>query len=85
MKGTVQKWGNSLAIRLPKAYAEDAGLRENSPVEILMEGETIVIAPPSSRRARSQRIPLSEYLDRITPDNLHGESDAGEPQGHEVL
>jgi antitoxin MazE len=42
---TIQRWGNSLAIRIPKAFAAQARLAEDSDVEISIEGDRIVISP----------------------------------------
>jgi antitoxin MazE len=77
MDTKIQKWGNSLAVRIPKAYAEQMGLFSNSPVKISLEGERLVIE--SVRRPT-----LAELLAEVTPDNLHDETDWGEPVGNEV-
>lgn len=74
----VQKWGNSLAIRIPKSFAAEIGLDQDSEVELsLVEGKLVLmpIAP--------QRIPLAELLAQITEDNLHTEVPTGEPVGNE--
>lgn len=75
----VQKWGNSLALRIPKAFAEEMELYQDSQVEITFrEGEMVVrpIAKPTYT--------LEELLAGITPENLHGEWDTGEAVGNEV-
>jgi len=59
MYATIQKWGNSQAIRLPKAILETAGVGENEQVQILAERNKIVISKPRSRR---EHIPLAERL-----------------------
>jgi antitoxin MazE len=75
----VQKWGNSLALRIPKAFAIDAQLENNSIVEIsIVEGKitvTLVSAPSWE---------LDELLVGITKDNLHTEIDTGIAVGNEV-
>jgi antitoxin MazE len=79
MKTRVQKWGNSLALRIPKAFAEEAGLSANAAVELsLVGGELVVrpLAPPAPT--------LQELLRRVTPDNLPGEWQTGPPTGKEV-
>ncbi len=79
MKTRVQKWGNSLALRIPKVLAERAGLAENSSVELsLQQGELVV------RRAVAQRISLKRLLRGITDKNLHGEINTGQPVWREV-
>jgi antitoxin MazE len=77
MDTKIQKWGNSLAVRIPKAFAEQMGLFSDSPVRISLEGERLVIE--SVRRAT-----LAELLANVTPDNLHDETDWGSPVGNEV-
>ena len=78
MVTSIQRWGNSLAIRIPKAFAAQAQLSENSDVEISLEGDRIVLTP-----ARRQW-PLDELLQGITPSNVHGEIHWGEKRGKET-
>lgn len=72
----IQKWGNSLGIRIPKALAQKAGLVEGTPVEIVLGDEAIIIRPRSYS--------LETLLSGVTPENLHREVDAGKPVGREV-
>jgi len=78
MRTKAQKWGNSLAVRIPKAIAEQAGVREDDEVEIEVAARVIRL------RARPRKPELSELLRRITPDNLHGATDLGRPEGREA-
>ena len=75
----VQKWGNSLALRIPKAFALDAQLENDSFVEIsIVEGQIIitpVVAPSWT---------LEELLAGINKKNLHNEVDTGFAIGNEV-
>lgn len=73
----VQKWGNSLAVRLPKALTDEIDVHSNSPVEVVVQGDSIVVRP--ARRTYN----LDDLLAQITPDNLHGEQDFGYPVGNE--
>jgi antitoxin MazE len=76
MKARIQKWGNSLALRIPKPLAAEAGLREDDPVELsLVEGK--LVTQPASR----QPLTLDELLKGVTDENLHGEWDAGPAVG----
>ena len=75
MEQTLKKWGNSLAVRLPQSIARKLNLKEGSKVEAKLEGERIVIVPKKG---------LNELLERITPENLHGEVDWGKREGNEV-
>ena len=79
MKTRVQKWGNSLALRIPKSFAADAGLGEDTPVELTLRDGALVVrlvphAPPT----------LDELLRGVTDDNLHGEWDTGPAVGKEA-
>ena len=79
MRTKVQKWGNSLALRIPKAFARDAQLENDSFVEItLVDGQIIitpVIAPSWT---------LEELLAGINKNNIHHEIDTGFAVGNEV-
>ena len=75
----VQKWGNSLALRIPKAFALDAQLENDSVVEIsLVDGQIIIkpVAAPSWS--------LEELLAGINKNNIHHEIDTGFAVGNEV-
>ena len=78
MRARVQKWGNSLALRVPKSFASDTGLSQGSEVELSVENGQIVVKPISSWETR-----LKAMLDQITPENLHPEIDTGPPVGNE--
>lgn len=75
----VQKWGNSLALRIPKAFAVEAHLENDSLVEVsLVEGQIVI--RPKAAPARS----LEELLAGIHKTNLHHETDTGQATGREV-
>ncbi|MBI2993373.1 MAG: AbrB/MazE/SpoVT family DNA-binding domain-containing protein [Gammaproteobacteria bacterium] len=78
MRAKARKWGNSLAIRIPKAIADQAGVREDDELYIVVKAETILIKP--QRREPT----LAQLLEDITPENLHGEVDTGPSQGREA-
>lgn len=75
----VAKWGNSLAVRIPKALAEDAQLREGEPVTVTVPIEGGLVIKPSRRKYQ-----LRQLVNRITAKNRHEETDWGQPQGGEV-
>lgn len=75
----IKMWGNSLALRIPKAVADEAGLGTGSLVEISLEDGKLVIAP-----ATRPKPTLDELLAQITPDNLHGEIQTGPAVGNEA-
>ena len=79
MKTRVQKWGNSLALRIPKAFAVEAGLAEDSPVELSLAAGGLVVQPVKPRA-----LTLEELLRGVTEDNLPGEWNTGPAAGKEV-
>jgi antitoxin MazE len=79
MKARVQKWGNSLALRIPNSYAEEAGLCTNAAVELSLVDGALVVQPIAP-----QPLTLDELLRGVTDDNLPGEWDTGPATGKEV-
>ena len=79
MQAKIQRWGNSLALRIPKAFAEEAGLSADSPVDIKIVDGQIVIAPRGKSKYR-----LEDLLAQVTDDNIHEEIPTGGPVGNEV-
>lgn len=77
MQGTIAKWGNSLALRLPRSVAADAGLTEGSAVALRVEGKKLVVT-----HARP-RYRLADLLARHKPRHRHAEVDWGEKRGKE--
>ncbi len=78
MRAKAQKWGNSLAVRIPKVVADQAGVREDDELEIEVTAGVIRLKP------RRREPGLAELLRQITPDNLHGEASFGRPEGREA-
>ena len=74
----IAKWGNSLALRLPKSVAQEARLDEGDTVHVSVDNGAIVIRPSRPRYS------LDTLVRRITPKNRHDESDWGVPLGDEV-
>ena len=79
MIANIQKWGNSLALRIPKVLAEEVHVQDGASVDMTIEDGRLVIAPKSNITES-----LASLLERVTPENLHGEVDFGEPVGREV-
>ena len=75
----VQKWGNSLAVRIPKTFAADARLENDSLVEISFLDGQIVVKPLDAARWT-----LDELLAGVHPGNLHREADTGAAVGNEA-
>ncbi len=79
MKTTVQKWGNSLGLRIPKAFAEEASVREGTPVDLSISDGELIIRP-----LRESTCSLQDLVSQITKANLHDEVSFGEPEGREA-
>jgi antitoxin MazE len=79
MKTRIQRWGNSLALRIPKSFAVEAGIEEDSPVELSLEkGKLIIVSP------QRPKFTLKQLLSQIDEDKLHPEIETGPPVGKEV-
>jgi len=77
MRVKVQAWGNSLGLRIPKAYASELGVRAGSEMEVKVEAGALraELAPPAQ---------LDALLAQITDENRHDEIEWGEPSGGET-
>jgi antitoxin MazE len=79
MRAKVQKWGNSLALRIPKAVAEIVGLTEGREVELVVEDGRLIV-----KTTRQRKYTLEELLAQVSEENRHDEVDWGPPMGNEV-
>lgn len=79
MKTRIQKWGNSLALRIPKSFAAEIHLEQGTLVEVSLHDGNLLVTPLSQAA-----ITLEELLKHITPQNLHREVDTGPAVGGEV-
>jgi antitoxin MazE len=79
MQTQTRRWGNSLAVRIPKAFAEELGLSHGTLVDMTIEEGEIVI-----RRLPQEKITLHALLDGVTDDNIHGEVESSGPVGVEI-
>jgi antitoxin MazE len=77
-KAQMVRWGNSLAVRIPKSLAEEAKLKEGDALTLDVEAPGIV-----SLKAADRPSTLAEIISQITPQNLHKEQNWGEPLGAE--
>jgi len=75
----IQKWGNSLGLRIPKSFAKEAGVKEGSAVDLSIQGGNLVI-----KTVRPLRYELGDLLSEIREDNLHDEISTGQPVGREA-
>jgi antitoxin MazE len=74
---TLQKWGNSIGVRLPKPMLEQIGLKERTPVDVVVEGDHLVI--------RRKRLRLADLLAQCNPRNRPDAVDWGPDVGCEVI
>jgi antitoxin MazE len=79
MRTKVRKWGNSLGVRIPKAFAEEAAVREGSAVDVSVSEGRIVVTPVAARRYT-----LETLLAGVTTENRHAAVATGRPRGREV-
>jgi antitoxin MazE len=79
MIAKVQKWGNSLALRIPKAFAADAHLKNESSVEISLVEGRIVVEPVVIPEWN-----LEKLLKGVNRENIHHEINTGPAMGREV-
>jgi len=77
MEITIQKWGNSLAIRIPGSYAKDINLKQGTQVDLLKNADNIVIVP------KKKKLRLGDLLSKVTAANIHEEEFAEESIGKE--
>lgn len=79
MKTRIQKWGNSLALRIPRPFAEEANLREDSPVELSVRKGRITLA-----LIEEPELSLAQLVRGITARNRHAETETGDAVGAEI-
>ena len=74
----VQKWGNSLSLKIPKAFAEEPSVAEGSTIDLSVTNGELRVRP-----VRQRKYELSELLTEASEENLHDEVPTGEGQGRE--
>jgi antitoxin MazE len=79
MTTTIQKWGNSLAVRIPKALARDIQLENGSVVNLAVREGKVIIEP-----AKKPKYQLDDLLKGVTKKNSHRSVDTGPAVGREV-
>jgi len=79
MRKKIKKWGNSLAIRIPKPFAAEIGLEEDSPVELAVINDQLVIIPK-----QEGPLELEAMLEQVTEENKHSEAKTGPVVGREA-
>ena len=84
MTTTVQKWGNSLGVRIPKDIAKKMRFVVGSRITVTPEKGRVVIKAAAQPSAEENVPSLEELLRRVTPRNRHPETYWGPPRGREV-
>jgi len=79
MQTKIQKWGNSLAVRIPKAFVKEAHVAYGTSVNLSVMDGKIVIDPHTEPVYR-----LEDLLHGVTKRNLHSEIETGDTVGQEV-
>jgi antitoxin MazE len=79
MHATIQKWGNSLALKIPKELGQQAGFKRGDSVSLAVEKGCLIIRP-----ARQHKYTLKELVSKVTPQNRHPETDWGRSVGKEI-
>ena len=79
MKTTIQKWGNSYAVRIPISFIKEVGLDYRTDIELTLEDGKLIIQPINDEAPS-----LEELLSGVKPENLHTEIETGESVGDEA-
>jgi antitoxin MazE len=79
MRVRVQKWGNSLAVRIPKPLAEDAEVREGTLLNLAVSEGKVVATP-----VEGKKYSLKQLLAKVNRKNLHAQVDSGPSVGREI-
>lgn len=79
MQTKIQKWGNSLGLRIPKSFAAEVRVDAGSTVDLSVEDGDLVVKP-----VRRLRYELRDLLKTINSRNLHREVETGDPVGREA-
>lgn len=74
------KWGNSIAVRIPAPVLRDLGVNEGQSADLSIVDGNLIVKPIAKRK----RVPLEEYVSRISKENMHEEIFTGPPVGSEI-
>jgi antitoxin MazE len=78
---SLQKWGNSAGVRLPKKVIKAAKLKLDQQLVVSLKGQSIILTPLQS----DDDFTLDKMLEGVTPENVHGEFDWGPDVGAEII
>ena len=77
----LQKWGNGTGVRIPKKVVEAARIKINQPLEISLQGKSIVLTPVDN----DKNFTLESMLKSVTPENVHPSVEWGPDVGVEII
>lgn len=80
MQTRVQKWGNSLGVRIPRGLADEVGLGVGTEVSLTAKDGELILKPSLPSRLR-----LADLLAGITPENIHASVDTGDAVGSKAF
>ncbi|HNX78774.1 MAG TPA: AbrB/MazE/SpoVT family DNA-binding domain-containing protein [Prolixibacteraceae bacterium] len=78
METVIKKWGNSLAIRIPKMICRESGIQDGTEVEIAFDGNKIIVKPCKKEYS------LTDLVSQINEENIHYEIQTGQARGNEI-
>ena len=81
MQTVIQKWGNSLAVRIPKSFAKQINISNGTEVDLSIKKNKLVISPVQ----KDNEYDLDSFLAKVDDSNIHSEVDFGEPVGKELI
>ena len=80
MQTKIQKWGNSLALRIPKSFAKETNIVDGSEVDLLLINNQMIIKPVKRKKYK-----LENLLSEVKESNIHEEISFGRPERNELL
>lgn len=85
MTNAVQKWGNSLGLRIPAAIASEMQIQRGTPVTLRLDDGVLTVRVARTSRRRRSRFKLKDMIARMTPENLEPTYDWGPDVGKEII
>jgi antitoxin MazE len=80
MNARFSKWGNSIALRIPKGFAEELQIFDGKSADIQIRKGALVVTPVDAEPSYD----INDLVALMKPENLHGEIDTGGSVGNEV-
>lgn len=84
MNTKAQMWGNSIAVRIPKAMADKHGIKPGTEISFTDNHENLVLKAETEEIKYREHPKFKEFMAQVTPENIHPEVDWGPPVGNEI-